>query len=481
MSDSMPGRKLAKILGLIIVALFAVVVVGLIMQTQKVLDGSQTKTIAHDGILNIQQITSPGGITAWLVEDHSVPVIAVELAFKNAGTAQDPIDKQGLVRMVSNTLDEGAGDLESQAFQQELTNHSITLRYGANRDALTGSLKTLSKYQDKAFDLLALSLLEPRFDPAPFDRMRAENLARIRKSLSDPEWLTARLFNDVYFGDHPYAKNSGGTLSTLPILTPGDARNFHARALAKDNLLIAVAGDITAQDLGEVLDNVFGGLPNKSQTQKFAPFTPSDVDKDTARIVLHPSDIPQTVIHIGQRAIDHMDPLYQAAQIMNFILGGSGFGSRLTEEVREKRGLTYGIYSYILTRDLDDLLMIQTSTENQNVAEVLEIIHTEISRLRDEPITEQTLKDAQTYLIGSLPLSLSSTNAIAGLMLSLQMDGLPMDYLERRREQIEQATIEDVRQVAQDMLSPDALTIVMTGAPDGVTPDKVMEDITNVR
>lgn len=436
---------------------------------------------ARAELLKLREVKSPGGITAWLAEDHSVPVIAVEYAFRGAGAAQDPPGKQGLARMASNTMDEGAGDLDAQAFQKELRDRVISLSFGADRDHFNGSLKTLTKNRERAFELLNLALTRPRFDAEAVERMRAANESRIRSSLSDPEWMAARLQNDRIFSGHPYAMNSGGTLSTLPAITGKDLRGFHEKLIGRNNLVVAVAGDITAEELASRLDQIFGGLP-EARVPEIADIQPQNQGKT----FLHEQDAPQTIIEIAQPGIGRTAPEYHTAQVMNFILGSSGFGSRLTEEIREKRGLTYGIYSGLQTMDHADLLSVSTSTANANAGKMLELIRAEFARMQKTAVTAQELADAKSYLIGSLPLTLTSTDRIAGLALSLQLDNLPRDYLDIREREIRAVTAEDVQKLAGRLLAPGLFATVLVGRPEGLTPEtlKTLETVSvlpNVR
>ncbi len=430
---------------------------------------------AKDSLLDIKDVTSEGGISAWLVEDHSVPVIAVKFGFRGGGARQDPENKQGLARMVSNTMDEGAGNLDSQEFQKELRDLVISLSFSASRDDFTGSLKTLSKNKERAFELTKLALTKPRFDNEAVERMRNSNQGRIRSSLSDPSWMAARILNDKAFEGHPYAMNSGGTLSSLEGISPDDLEQFHERYLGKNNLVVAVAGDITAQELAIVLDDVFGKLSAVE-----IPET-DDLDIQNQGQVFHyEQDIPQTVIEIMQPGIGRKDPEYHTAQLLNFILGSSGFGSRLTEEIREKRGLTYGIYSYFY--DLAHLqgLAISTSTKNENVAEMLKLIGGEFERMANNTVTDKELSDAKSYLIGSLPLSLTSTDKIAGLMSSLQLDRLPIDYLDQREEALKNVIAPDIQVLAQRLLKPESFVTILVGQPEGVETLETVKSLPNV-
>ena len=427
--------------------------------------------------LNIQTVKTRGGLTAWLVEDHSLPIIAIEFGFKNAGAAQDPADLQGLARIMSNTLDEGAGDLDARAFQSALNDHSITLAYGTSRDDFTGTLKTLRRHKDKAFDLLRLSLTQPRFDEEAVTRMVDANQSRIRASLAKPEWIAARLMNAMAFDGHPYAQNSGGTLSSLDRITPDQLRAYHAKALARDNLVIAVTGAITVGELSGVLDSIFGNLPAKSNLKTI---TKSEL-QNQGQTWLYESDIPQTVIEIMQPGIARTDPDYQTAQIMNFILGSSGFGSRLTQIIREENGLTYGIYTGLANMDHFNGLSLSTSTQNATVQDMMTLIREQWQQLASQPVTAQELENAKNYLIGSVPLSLTSTDRVSGLMLSLQLDGLPVDYLDRREAAMRAVTIEDISALAARLLNDKAMSIIMVGKPAGITPDQTLKDVPDVQ
>jgi zinc protease len=419
---------------------------------------------AQAGLLDIKEVTSPGGIKAWLVEDHSIPVLAIDFGFAGAGSALDPKDKQGLARMVSNTMDEGAGDLDSKAFQKELQNLVISFSFDADRDSFSGSLKTLSKNKDRAFELAALAITKPRFDQEAVDRMRAANQARVRSSMSEPDWMAARVLNDKAFEGHPYALNSGGTLSSLKKISAKDLKAFHKTMLGKNNLMVAASGDITPEELGKKLDEIFGALPEVK-----VPEVPKLELQNQGKIFLYTQDIPQSVVEIIQPGINRKDPQYQIAQVMNFVLGSSGFGSRLTKEIREKRGLTYGIYSYLYNLDHLDALSVSSSTANENAEEMLGLIKTEFDRMAMSPITDKELADAKSYLVGSLPLSLTSTDKIAGLLLSLQMDGLPIDYLDVREREITATSVADVSALSKKLLSPEHFVTVLVGKPEGIT------------
>jgi zinc protease len=423
--------------------------------------GTSISTSAQAAILNVQQVTSASGIKAWLVEDHTVPVISLRFLFKGAGAANDPMDKQGLSQILSNTLDEGAGDLLSKDFQAKLNDHSIALGFQSSRDDFGGSIKTLSKYQKEAFDLLSLALTKPRFDKDPVGRMIESNLVRIRNSMTDPEWMNARLTNGVIYAGHPYAMNTGGTLSSLQHITPDDLRGKFKSQMAQDNLIVAVAGDMTAADLSVVLDKVFAQMPKTSKVQKIDDVKMSEA----ASVTLYEQKIPQTVVNMVLPGIKHTDPDYHAAEVMDFVLGSSGFGSRLTEEIREKRGLTYGIYSSLDEMEHANVLSVGTATRNDKAQEVIDLTKKTMAEMTQGSITAKELADAKSYLVGSVPLQLTSTDRISGALMSLLRDNLPPDYLEQRAADIQKLTADDVLKVSRRLLKPENIKIILVGEP----------------
>ncbi len=434
----------------------------------------------RDKFLDIQEHQTQSGLSFWLVEDHSIPVIALDFAFDNAGAQYDTADKQGLAKLASNTMDEGAGDLTSSDFQGELREKSISLGFASGRDTFGGSLKTRTSTKDRAAELLHLALTVPRFEEADVKRMKDANIARIRSSLSDPGWIAARLANDVIFEGQPYALNSGGTISTLEALTKDDLQTFVSQRLAKDVLNIAIVGDVSAEEAKIMIDQIFGSLPK----QQSLGMSTQDFDlTNQGTTYLYETDIPQSIVNAYLPALPRTDPDYYAFQVMNQILGAGGFGSRLTEEVREKRGLTYGIYTYLTQMEHVDFLTLASSTANKNAGEMIKLAEAELVKMTTEPVTDKELHDAVSYINGSLPLTLSSTSNISSLLLGMQLDGLPIDYLDMRAAAYNQVTKEDILRTAQKYLKPEKMVYVIVGKPEGLEEEHVtrLSELPNVQ
>jgi zinc protease len=271
--------------------------------------------------------------------------------------------------------------------------------------------------------------------------------------------------------------NSGGTLSSLPRITADDLRAKVKGDLTQDRLLISVAGDITAAELAELLDKTFGEIEKVAAK----PVASTDVKFPAkAQVVLFERDIPQTVVQMSLPGISWIDPDYYAAEVMNFVFGGAGFGSRLMEVIREKRGLTYGIYSGLSHSDYANTLSIGASTRSETTKELLDLTAQQMNEMRQNPITAKELKNAVTYLTGSVPLDLTSTDKISGYMITFQSEGLPKDYLDMRERELKAVTIADVMRVSAHLLSPAQMTTILVGKPDNITPDKTVTTLPNV-
>jgi len=423
--------------------------------------------IAPARAVEVQRVVSPGGVEAWLVEDHSNPIIALDLAFRG-GAALDPGGKEGLANLVSGLIDEGAGDLDSQAFQGQLQNLSISLSFSAGQDAFNGDLATLTENRDTAFNLLRLALTAPRFDAEPTERIRAQILAGLAQQAEDPDWIAGRTMDVLQFPDHPYGRPVNGTAESLGAITRDDLLTFVATRLARDRLAIGVVGDITPAELAVYLDKTFLALPAEGAPLEIADTRPAG----GGEVVVVERDVPQSIVQLAEQGVARDDPDYYAAYLVNYIFGGGGFASRLYAEVREKRGLAYSVYSYLNPMDHAALLSGGVATRNGRVGESLEIIREEWRRMAQDGPTAQEVADAKTYLTGSFPLRFSSSGRIAGMLVAMQLEKLGIDYLERRNSLIEAVTLDDAKRVARRLYDPDALTVVIVGRPDGIAPTR---------
>lgn len=411
----------------------------------------------------IQEITSPGGITAWLVEEHSLPFVVIEAAWEN-GTLQDPEDKAGLTYMMAGLMNEGAGDLDSQAFQGELERLAANLSFRASRDRLSLSFKTLTENREEAVELLRLALTEPRFDEGPIEQIRGQLKVAILRDAESPDKIAAEAWYSAALADHPYTRPSKGTLDSIATIDRSDLVAHRERLIAKDNINIAVVGDIEPEALRELLDDVFGGLSDATPLEEVAL---AEVNPK-AQLQIIERNMPQSVVLFGHEGIAREDDDFIPAYVMNYILGGGGFSSRLMTEVREKRGLAYSVATYLYPLRHAALFIGQVATENERVSESLDVIRAEIARLAADGVTEKELADAKTYLTGSYPLRFDTNDKIASQLIAIQEADLGIDYITRRNGLIEAVTQDDIRRVAKRLLGPENLIVTVVGQPEGL-------------
>jgi zinc protease len=411
----------------------------------------------------IQKVVSPGGMEAWLVEDYTVPLVALQFGL-NGGAAQDPSHKPGVAYFLSGMLDEGAGPYDSAAFHERLEEFAIELHFDADRDGFSGHLKTLVKHRAEAFDMLRLAITEPRFDADAVARVRAQIEAGLRHDSTDPDVMANRAWFETAFPDHPYGRPVKGTLDTLPLIRPDDLAAYRHRVIARDAIRIAVVGAIDAATLAGELDRVFGSLPAKAELHAVPTVAPRHVGQ---REVID-LDIPQSSIRYGAPGIGRKDPDWVAATVVNHILGGGTFSSRLFREVREKRGLAYSVYSHLLPLDHAPLLFGGTSTKNERALESLDVIHAEIASLIDKGTDEEELGKAKKFLVGSYALRFDTSTKIASQLVQIQLDDLGIDYMDRRNGLVEAVSLDEVNRVAKRLLGEGKLLVTMVGRPVGV-------------
>ena len=418
-------------------------------------------SLAH--ATKIERVISPGGIEAWLVQDKTVPLIAVDFAFRG-GAIQDPADKAGLANMVAALLDEGAGELDAKTFHERLEAKAIQLGFSTSRDNFRGSLRTLTEHRVEAFELLRLSLTAPRFEAAEVERIRGQVIARLTRETTSPNEIAGKRWWSTAFPTHPYGRPVNGTLETVPRIDSADLKAYVGRVLARDNLKVAVVGDIDAASVGAFLDSVFGALPAKAD---LALVDAARLEGLGRRIVID-LDVPQAVVTFGGPGIPRKDPDFMAAYIVNHILGGGSFSSRLYLEVREKRGLAYSVHSSLVWLDHAAMLMGGTGTRAERAGETIEVIEQEFRRLAESGPTEDELQRSQSYLKGSYALGFDTSAKIAGQLVQIQLDNLGIDYINRRSAMIDAVTIDDVRRVAKRLLDS-GLLVTVVGRPQGVT------------
>ncbi|WP_085034699.1 M16 family metallopeptidase, partial [Ensifer aridi] len=325
------------------------------------------------------------------------------------------------------------------------------------RDAVYGSMRVLADQKDDAFDLLRLAIEQPRFDQGPMDRIRAQIVSGIIAEAKDPHTAAQVAWRKALYGDHPYSRRDEGTEQTLATATTSNLKALHKRLFARGKLTIAVAGAIDAGALKRDLDRIFGGLPTEPRLLPVAETAPK-----LAQEIRIPYDLPQTGLRLAYPGVGRKDPQFFAAHLMNHILGGGAFTSRLWNEVREKRGLAYDIRSALVNDDHASALVIGTGARPDRAAETLSLISAEVRRIADEGVSEEELEAAKKKMIGGYAIdNLNSSSAIAGTLVDIQMKDLGIDYIDQRKQLIQAVTVEDVQSAAKRLLSAEPAVMIV--------------------
>lgn len=412
--------------------------------------------------IDIQTITSEGGINAWVVEEPSIPFVALEIRVRG-GTSLDQPDKRGAVNLMTALIEEGAGDMDAQAFQTRLETLAAGFSFRASDDSLSISAEFLTENRDEALALLREALVNPRFDQSAIDRVRAQVISGIASDEKNPNRIAGSALNAAAFGDHPYGTNSDGTVDSVNALTRDDLVAAHQAALVKDRIYVGAVGDITAEELGPILDALLGDLPESG------PDLPADIDFGLdGGVTVIEYENPQSVALFGHEGIERDDEDFFAAFIINQALGAGGFESRLMQEVREKRGLTYGISTFLVPKFHAELYLGQVASSNDTIAEAIEVTRAEWARMANEGMTQDELDSVKTYLTGEYPLRFDGNADIASILVGMQMTDLPPDYVINRNDYIEAVTVDDIKRVASELLRPEDLHFVVVGQPEGL-------------
>lgn len=415
--------------------------------------------------IEIEEVTSPGGVEAWLVEDHSIPFVALDILFEG-GTSLDAPGRRGATYLMTGLLEEGAADMDNAEFAAASEALAAYFGFDAYRDSLNVTARMLTQNRDEAVDLLRAALVEPTFEQSALDRVRAQVLSIIDSNDHDPSDLASAAFYEQTFGDHPYGSEHEGTPDSVAALTREDMFAAHRAALVRDRVFVGVSGDITPEELGPLLDRLLGDLPlSNTALPGDAPYNLSG----GITVIDYPT--PQSTAFFGHAGIERHDPDFFAAYVLNQILGGGNFRSRLMQEVRVERGLTYGISTFLVLFDHGPMMLGQFSSSNDLVAEAIEVLRAEWADVAANGVTAEELEAAQTYLTGAYALRFTGNATIAGILSGMQLDGMPMDYINTRNDQVMAVTLEDISRVAARLMDPEGLHVVVVGQPEGLASD----------
>jgi zinc protease len=408
---------------------------------------------------NIQNIDLGRAAQVWFAEDHTVPILSFNISLP-AGSAYDPAGKAGLAAFTGAMIDEGAGGLDSKAFHEALANRAISFSARTERDHLVISISTLKENAPEAMHLLQLALTRPRFENDALTRVRAQIVQSLQQDQAEPPRVASRGFMREFFGGHAYAHPITGEVESISAITAADLRSFARVHWVKNGLKVAVAGDITATALTKLLADTF--LPVSGAA---APPLPNVGRLGAPGVHVIPLSVPQPTVAFGLPGIMRQDPDFIPGYVANYVLGGGGFSSHLMQEIRVKRGLTYGISTALTAYNKAAVMQGSVATRADAVRQTVQVVKDTLANFAANGPTQQELDDAKTYLTGSFPLAFASNSGTAAQLGTFQRQNLDIGYVARRNALIQAVTLADVKRVAKRLYDPARLTVVIGGSP----------------
>ncbi|ULA62150.1 MAG: Insulinase family protein [Nitrospira sp.] len=405
------------------------------------------------------KFTAPNGMTVLVLEQHFLPIVEIHALVK-AGSAYDPPEKAGVANLVASLLDEGTASRSSKQLAEQIDFVGGSLEAKAGEDFTTASARVLKKDVDLGFTLLADILMHPAFPKHEFERVRSQIQGEIASDHDDPSHVAMKAFNQLVFHNHPYRWPVQGTEETVGKISLADVQSFYAKEYLPNQVILTIVGDLSVEQATALVQAHFGSW-KKGTPQSRTAKKPAAVDKKAVQLI--EKDLTQSTIVLGHGGISRNNPDYYAVTVMNHILGAGGFSSRLMDSIRDKQGLAYGIMSHYDARMLPGSFWVnlQTRTEatNQAIAGVL----AEIKGIRDNPVSDQELSEAKSFLMGSFPLRLDSTAKLAQVLAQVEYYGLGFEYFSQYPKWIERVTKEDVQRVAKQYLDPQHYALVVVG------------------
>lgn len=406
--------------------------------------------------LEIKRFKLDSGAVLLVAEQHQLPMVTLAIAF-DAGARRDPPGKAGLAALTAASLTQGTKTLAAADFNRQVDFMGSTVSVSAGRDYAQAGFASLKRYEKETLHLLAETLREPGLRDADIERKRAEQVAGIKANEEQPDYVAGVAFQQALFGNGPYGHPAEGYADSVASLTPADVRQFYETYYKLGGAVIAVVGDVEASEVKAELEQELGG-PAGSVAPEPAPPPPSVAPGIHPKLI--DRNVAQATLLLGSVGVDRANPDYYQLQVMNYILGGGGFASRLMKVVRSQAGLAYGIGSGFDAGLFTGPFAVVTQTKNESSNEAIRLILEQLRAMQEAPVSDDELSSAKKYLIGSFPLKLDRQSAIASFMLQVELYGLGLDYAERYPKLIGAVSTSDVQEVARKYLHPDALYLV---------------------
>ena len=406
--------------------------------------------------LDVKKSVLENGLTLLIVEKHNLPVVRVTVGIK-AGSIVESEENAGIANLTAELLTAGTKKRTASQISEETEFAGASLSASGGNDYATMALSVLKKDLDLGFDLLSDTILNPLFPDDELNKKRERIKGSLRAQEENPEFVASREFKKAVFGIHPYGRLVQGSPESLDRIKRDDLVNFHSSFYAPNNAIMSVVGDITPEEVKNLLKQYF----SEWHTKELIVSPPKPEGIKEKKIITIDKDLTQANIILGHVGISRDNPDYYAVSVMNYILGGGGFESRLMQNIREEKGLAYDIHSFFDANKYGGLFEIGLQTKNESANTAIEEILKEIKKIRSKSISDAELSDAKSFLTGSFPMRLETSQRIANFLVAVEYYGLGMDYIDKYPKYINSVTKDDVLRVAKKYLDSENFTLVV--------------------
>ena len=407
---------------------------------------------------DVKELQTKKGIKFWFVEDKSIPIISLSFTF-SGGAFFDKPGKEGTSSLLASLLDEGAGNLDSVKFQNRMDEIGMKLSFSSSRDSLSGSFQIISDNKEEGFKLLGSAISKPRLDKNDIEKIRNQIISSLKLKDAEISSLASKKFHEKFFFSHSFGRNIEGTVDSLTQITKKDLENYLQNFVSISNLVIGVSGNIKDQEISKLIDETFGNLNSNID---FKLDIPSKYNFPKG-MQIEKKDFPQTAVLFGHKGLKRNHKDFFSARIINYVLGGGGFQSRMYKNVREKKGLVYSIYSYLVPYKNNDIILGGFQSRNKSVYEAISLVKEEWDKINKFGITKKEFEEAKTYYKGSFTRNFTSTSSISSLLKTVQVYNLDLDYFKNRNKIIDSLNLKEVNKVAKTLFKKNDLYFTIVG------------------
>ena len=409
--------------------------------------------------IQFESLETKNGIKFWLIEDKALPLVSISFSFKG-GSILDPVGKSGVTNLMTSLLDEGTQNFTASEYRLFKRENGIKISFSTSKERIEGTFQVVKPRLQEGFYLLHESINKAKFPINEIKKVKSQVEASIKIDNSNISTIASNKFNKFFFKDKLIGRNTKGSLETLGNISRDDIQSIYRSSFIKNRLVIGISGDIEPDLAKKYVDYVFGDLPSKKFINPISML--EDLNKGMKIIEMK---TPQTTVVFGQKGLGRKDKEYFAARVINYVLGGGGFQSRLYKEIREANGLVYSIYSYLLPYEYAGVIVGGFQTRNQNVGKTIEKVKTEWNRIKTEGITKIELQNAKTYYKGSFSRNFTSTLSIASLLMIVQYYDLGEDYFDKRDLIIDNLKLNELNNLAKNLFDSETLFFMIVGEP----------------